>query len=41
MRFSSAQTKVTKKEHEVIQQMKKKNDHGFCTIKTKVTYSMN
>lgn len=24
MRFSSAQTKVTKKEHEVIQQMKKK-----------------
>lgn len=40
MRFSSAQTEVTKKEHEVIQQMKKK-DHGFCTIKTKVTYSMN
>lgn len=39
MRFNSAQTEVTKKEHEVIQQMKK--NHGFCTIKTKITYSMN
>lgn len=35
MRFSSAQTKVTKKEQERGDPANEKNDHGFCIIKTK------